>query len=236
MNSRNLRALFLIWLGLSLVPATGVISFDLSALSPGNNGVFPFTYIGAAASLIGVSVGIFYRENKKLWAIPLAIIASNASSIGMINVYEQVFVSLNQITYQYSYWFFIYWSNEETATWTVIGMLWILASAPWWNAKNLRFVVSTLIVFGVSMGTWFLFGMPTSDSGSPLALALNAITRITSQAVLIFLCLPWKLKIRKQEVRDGVNPRPLLPLKGSEQGNDPVNYLQRDSGDRYWKG
>jgi hypothetical protein len=218
MNFRNLGALFLIWLGLSLIPDTGVTRLDLTALSPGNNGVYPYTYVGAAASFVAVALAIYFQENKKLWAIPLAIIAANASSIGMLNVYEQVWVSLNQTAYHYSSWFILYWSNETTATWSIIGMLWVLASAPWWNRKNLRLVLPTLVIFCVSMGIWFLLGMPTANSGSSVGLTLNAISRISSQVILIFLCLPWKLKFSSLTRSPRfMQTRPLLPIKKSEQ-------------------
>jgi hypothetical protein len=158
--------------------------------------VYPFTYIAVAFSFIAVAYIVYKAERRSglknlAWVIPIALLVANASSMGMVYIYEQVFISLYNVTYHSTYWWGIYWSwTQGGAPLTILDMSWVLATIPWWRRENLRMVLVATAIFLISMLVWFEMGFQIVESGNVYAYALNTISRISSQSILFFLVVP----------------------------------------------
>jgi hypothetical protein len=156
------------------------------------NTVYPFTYAGALVSVLGVAVFVFQRERPEMrgaLAVLLGLVVGNLASIGMINCYEQVFVGLRWFTGfghgDSVYWLGQYWGTIPHAGATLAGMLPVLAVLPWARRRNWPGVSFFLGVYAVSMAVWFFHGYPDPQNGTALDYWMNALSRISSQLVLV---------------------------------------------------
>ncbi len=188
---------------------------NLIALHP-DRVIYPFTYVGAGLSFFVPSYYIFKAERKKgkmnfLGSLMLGGLAADISSVGMLNVFEQVFVTFNQFAHHFDYWFIAYWGTPDAALSTVIGLGFVFESMPWWTRLNLRLVFACLALFVGGMIVWYLLGFPSETSGV-LIYSINAITRVSSQMILVLLVLPFKIRIPRREEGGRKNTRQLRIL------------------------
>jgi hypothetical protein len=182
------------WVAVSgIVHPMRLASGNLVLFAPGagwSSTIYPFTYAGVALSLLGVGYFVLRQEGPSLSAFVLASLAAYVSSVGMLNVYEQGFVlGVEASTHSTAFWAF-YWGTPSSFVWTVVGMTWVLAAFPWWQRYNWRLVVPLLGLYLTSMATWYVFGFPGTDSGATWVYAVNAVSRISSQLVLVALVVP----------------------------------------------
>ncbi len=182
---------------------------NLIALHP-DRVIYPFTYVGAGLSFFVLFYYIFKAERKKgkmnfLGSLMLGGLVADISSVGMLNVFEQVFVTFNQFAHHSDYWFIAYWGTPAAALSTAIGLGFVFESMPWWTRRNLMPVFASLALFAGGIVVWYLLGFPSETSGV-LIYSINAITRISSQMVLVLLVLPFKIRIPRREMRAGGVP------------------------------
>jgi len=156
------------------------------------NTVYPFTYVGVAASVLGVAIFIYLKERPQLGillAVLLGLVVGNLASIGMINCYEQVFVGLRWFTGfghgDSVYWMGLYWGNYQEAGMTLAGMIPVLAILPWARWRNWPGISLCLGVYAISMGIWFFHGYPDPQNGDALDYWMNGVSRIASQLALV---------------------------------------------------
>ena len=176
--------------------------------------IYPFTYIGAGLSFFIPFYLIFRAERKTgkmnfLSSLMLGGLVADISSVGMLNIFEQVFVTFNQLAHHFDFWFVAYWGTPEAALSTIIGLSFVFESMPWWRKLNLKLVFTCLALFVGGMIAWYLIGFPSETSGI-LVYGINAITRISSQVVLVFLVLPFKISIPRREKESKENPASIL--------------------------
>jgi hypothetical protein len=194
---------FLIWFDVAaataiLHPGSDPLGHTVFQVPPNSNTVYPFTYVGAAASVVGVAVCVFRRERASMPAIAavlLGLLVGNLASIGMINCFEQVFLGLRYLTpwnhAAAEYWLVLDWWNSATgAGVTAGGMLAVLAVLPWSRRQNLPGVVACLAVYTASMMIWFFHGYAGPQSGDALDFWMNAVARVASQLALVAAVLP----------------------------------------------
>jgi hypothetical protein len=194
---------FVIWFDVAaatalLHPGSDAVGHTVFQVPPNSNTVFPFTYIAAAASVLGVIICVFRRERGGMPAVAAAFIAllvGNLASIGMINCFEQVFLGLRYFTvWNHSAaanYLILYWWNSATgAGITAGGMLVVLAVLPWSRRQNWPGVLVCLGVYGVCMATWFLHGYGDPQSGDALDYWMNAAARVASQLAVVAAVLP----------------------------------------------
>ncbi len=175
---------------------------NLIALHP-DRVIYPFTYLGAGLSFFVPLYYIFKAERKKgkmnfLLSLILGGLVADISSVGMLNVFEQVFVTFNQFAYHSDFWFVAYWGTPAAALSTLMGLGFVFESMPWWRRLNLKLVFTCLALFVGGMIVWYLIGFPSETSGV-VTYSINAITRISSQMVLVFLVLPFKIGVPRRE-------------------------------------
>jgi len=195
--------IFVIWFDIAAAtaifhPASDPLGRTIFKVAPNANTVYPFTYFGAAASVLGVAICVFRRERAGmpvLAAAVLAFLVGNLASIGMINCFEQAFVGLRYFTvWNHSaaaYWLTLYWWNSVTGAGTTAGgMLVVLAVLPWCRRQNWPGVATCLGIYGVCMATWFLHGYADPQNGDALAYWMNASARVASQMAVVASVLP----------------------------------------------
>ncbi len=205
MNERRLRIIFGAWLFVS-VPAliwfdntTAIALFHLSKDEAGNlifinvsgqqrTGIYPFTLLAALLSLIGIGYFVYIKE-RKLWAIPVAALVARASTLGMINLYEQVYVGLGSLVWTDNVWSKYYGRDLSEGLWTIVNVLWVITSLPWWDRRNLKLAGGCFLSYLAVMLVWFSVGYPPVESGSTAAYVLNAISRFLSQGTQVLLVL-----------------------------------------------
>jgi hypothetical protein len=108
---------------------------NLLMFPPTNRVIYPFTYVGAGLSFCFLFYFIYKEERKTgkvnfLYSLMLGGLIADISSVGMLNVFEQLFVTFNQLAYHFDYWFIAYWGTPEAALSTIIGLSFVLVSAP----------------------------------------------------------------------------------------------------------
>ena len=156
------------------------------------NTVYPFTYAAVATSFLGVSWFVFSQERGRLPRVPallLAVLVANLASIGMIDVYEQLFVTLMFYSpglHTYGvYGFQLYWGSAGAAAGTAGGLLIALTVVPWARRENWPGVLLCLGLGAVAFGVWFASGFATPSSGGELAYGLNAVSRVAFQLAVV---------------------------------------------------
>jgi hypothetical protein len=148
--------------------------------------IYPFTLVSALVSLIGVTYYIFRRE-KKWWAIPIGLLAARAVTLGMINLYEQIFIGLGQIVWKVDIWSRYYGGDPSNLMWTILAILWNITTLPWWQRKNAKPAAICFGLFLVVMLIWLLTGYHPVESGNYAAYVLNATSRLLSQTTQVIL-------------------------------------------------
>lgn len=160
----------------------GRLVFKSASLGSGvGKSIYPFTYLAAAVSLVGITYYI-YKAEKQWWAIPIGFLAARAATLGMINLYEQIFVVVGS-----DVWWRYYGKDWSTIMWTALGVVWVLTAVPWWQRKNFKPAAICFVSYMVVMFIWLLVGHPTVESGSAVAYLLNAASRLLSQATQVIL-------------------------------------------------
>ncbi len=162
-----------------------------------SNTVFPFTYVGVTASVLGVAWCIARREIPsmgKLPAIAVGLLVGNAVSVGMLDAYEQVYVGLGclqgsthaicvaELTY--------YWGSVGAVGYTLTGLALLLILLPWVRPRNWPGGFSLLLLCGAFFAVWVAAGYASPPHGSALDYWMNAGSRIASQLSLV--ALVWK--------------------------------------------
>ena len=156
------------------------------------NTVYPFTYAGVAASFFGVLYFVFSQERRRTsrpLALLLAVLVANLASIGMVDCYEQVFVSLmflspNLHTYGVT-GLHLYWGSAGSAASTAGGLLIVLAVVPWSRRGQWPGVLLCLAIVAVAFAVWFFTGFTEPAGGSGLSYAMNAVSRVAAQLALV---------------------------------------------------
>ena len=190
---------FLFWFDYAAVsaifhPQLGPAGRTVFQVQGYSNTVYPFTYAGAALSLVGVACFVFRQERAELGLVVaalLGLLVGNIASIGMINCYEQVFVGLLYYTeFGHAagiYWLGYYWGQVGLAGSTLAGMIPVVAAVPWGRRRNWPGVSLFLGIYAISMGVWFLHGYTPPQSGDAIDYWANAVSRVSSQLVLVAL-------------------------------------------------
>lgn len=204
-------------LGLWLATCTAlVIYFDVLAITalfhvgsdaagqavlqagPDSNTIFPFTYIGAGLSALGVAICV-YRQERAALSVPAAgligVLVGNIAAIGTLVWFEEAFLVLRTFTaWNHSaavYWLTQNWANTATGAGLTVGaMLLALVVLPWSRRRNWPGVVACLVGYGVFMGLWFANGFADPQSGDLLDYLLNAGARVASQLAVVAAVLP----------------------------------------------
>ncbi len=156
------------------------------------NTVYPFTYVGVAASLVGVAWFVYAQERDRIpkWgAALLGVLVANVASIGMIDVYEQAFVTLGYFTPQShasdAVWLQLYWGNPSAAAGTFGGMVIVLSILPWVRKRNWPGVALCGALTGVVFAVWFARGFWFPPNGDAADYWMNALSRVASQLALV---------------------------------------------------
>jgi hypothetical protein len=205
------RRFFWVWLGSSAllgywyawVAITAVLH---PASDPGGNlvylsnaaghTVYPFTYVAAALGFVGVTLFVYFEERPARSAALLAVLVGYVSAIGMIGLYEQVFlVGLESSTHSTSWWV-ADWGTPGAATWSLIGLTWVIAGLPWWRRANLVLTLPLVAVWIGSIAVWMALGFPSVQSGLGWGYALNTPSRIASELTVVALVTPDSIRIR----------------------------------------
>ncbi len=176
----------LAWFDLTALAGLSNIAWDRAGnlvFRTGSTTIYPFTYAAALLSLVGVSYYIITGE-RRLWAIPSAILAARASTIGAINIYEQIFTGIGSLVWSETVWSRYYGGDFLTFMWGLSGMLWIITITPWIRRVNLKSVAIALGGFAAGMLAWVMTGYQSPDS-SIVAYLLNAATRMLPHVALV---------------------------------------------------
>lgn len=114
---------------------------------------------------------------------------ANIASIGMIDLYEQLFVGLGYFTVHghasSAFWLGHYWGSIGAAAATFGGMLVAFTVLPWSQLRNWPGVALCLGVFGLCMALWFIHGYWGPPNGDSFDYWMNALSRIVSQLALV---------------------------------------------------
>jgi hypothetical protein len=162
--------------------------------------VYPFTYVAAALGVLGVALGVYLAERPSRRAIPLALLVGYVGALGMINLYEQVFlVGLETSTHSNSWWV-VDWGSPGAAVFSFIGVTWVFASLPWWRRANLGLAAPCMALWLGAMGVWMAFGFPPVQSGLGWVYDLNALSRIASAMVPVALAAPEGVRLRSRNL------------------------------------
>ncbi len=225
---------FLIWFDYAaatafLHPAGDPMGRTLFQVPGYSNTVYPFTYAGVAASVLGVSICV-YREERpglpRIAAAVLAFLVGNLASIGMIDTFEQIFVGLRYYTGfghgDSVYWLGQYWGSYQSAGVTLGGMLPVLAVLPWSRRRNWTGVALCLGVYGLAMAVWFLHGYSDPQNGDAIDYGMNALARIASQLALVAAVLPKDALTLIREMAANLtrrfSPAPTAPAEPGQLG------------------
>ena len=148
---------------------------------------YPFTLGATALSFLGVAYYVYRGERGNWWSLPLSALVGLVSTIGMVNLYEQIFVNLADLAWRANWWWVYYGKSMDAFVFALVGVSWVFAALPWWLNENRRAAQRFFLVYLATMVVWLLFGLPGVESGSILAYALNTVSRFFSQATLIVL-------------------------------------------------
>jgi hypothetical protein len=162
--------------------------------------VYPFTYIAAIAGFVGVTFAVYFAERPSRAALVLAPLVGYVSAIGMINVYEQVFLVGLESTTHSSFWWGVDWGTPGAAIFSFLGLTWVLAGLPWWRRANLPLAAPWIALWLGSMALWMGLGFPSVQSGLAWVYALNTVSRVASEMILVALVTPPQLRVRFLEL------------------------------------
>ncbi|MEM4416602.1 MAG: hypothetical protein QXD32_00925 [Nitrososphaerota archaeon] len=201
MNAKTFPLVFMAWL-IASIPS--LAWYDLRAyeallhishdragnivFQSGSTVIYPFTYAAALISLVGVAYYLV-RSERRVLAVPVAILVARASTIGMMNLYEQVFTGVGSAIWQENVWLRYYGSDFITFMWGVSGMLWVITVAPWVRRANLVPVVLVMLGYVLGMVAWILTGYQPPDMNRTSYL-LNTVTRLLPHIALVFAVRP----------------------------------------------
>jgi hypothetical protein len=173
-------------------PGTDAVGNLLFRVPGYSNTVYPFTYAAVAASFVGVALFVYRQERplgSRLYAMVLAGLVANLASVGMIDAYEQVFVTLMLYSARLHPYgvagFQLYWGSVGAAAGTAAGLLLVLVVVPWSRRENAPGVILCLVVAGAAFAAWFFAGFAEPMNGGDLSYAMNATSRIASQLALV---------------------------------------------------
>ena len=203
-----------------------------------SNTVYPFTYVGVAASFLGVTYFVFSRERERSsrpLALLLAVLVANLASVGMVDGYEQVFVALMFLSpnlhFAGVYGVHLYWGTAGATAGTVGGLLLLLIVLPWSSRRNWPGVALCLAVTAIALGVWFLSGFAEPSSDSLLAYSMNALSRVASQLAIVAgvsrtdwvrrLAALWRVHARREVVESLPSPGGSPRVAGSRPGRLP---------------
>lgn len=161
---------------------------------------YPFTLAATALSFVGVSYYVYRAECGRWWSLPLALLVGLVSTVGMVNLYEQVFINFADSVWKTNYWWYYYGNSLGAFLTMLVGVSWVFGAVSWWRSENKRPAVRFFAVYLLSMLVWLVLGMPGVESGSIVSYSLNTISRFFSQATLIVLIakpLPFAGNLRK---------------------------------------
>jgi hypothetical protein len=207
---------------------------NLVLFSPGaGSTVYPFTYVAVALAFLGLSYVVIDQERGTRSRFLLGPLVAYVGCVGMINVYEQVYLLGVAGTTHSTYWWVHDWGTLQVAIYSALGLSWVFASAPWWHRPNLPLAVPLIAVFLGSMAVWIGLGFPSVQTGLGWVYVLNATSRLASELVPVALALPpritakvyTRLPVLRKRAGPSVDddpgaPRPvgLLPRRGTSRG------------------
>jgi hypothetical protein len=242
---------FLAWFDYAAVAAIFHPSTDPAGrtvfLVPGySNTVYPFTYIAAAASVVGVAIFVYRAERREFRWAPgalLALAVGNLASIGMVDCYEQILVGLWWFTgfgHGWSvYWIGRYWGTIPGAGETLAGLVPVLVILPWCQRRNWPGVALCLGVYALSMSVWFFHGLSGPQNGDALDYWMNAVSRGSSQLVLVAAVSSRDVvrllaaRLHKLGQRHSMPPRPSLRADAvaptRDQTSQPIIHTGQSS-------
>ncbi len=201
-KSSALSWMYLLWLVSSAllswwfvwVVVTGIFGFQsdpsghfIFASTGAGKTFYPFTLGVTALSFFGVTYYVYRAERGRWWSLPLSALVGLVSTIGMVNLYEQVFINFADLAWRANWWWFYYGRSIDSFVWTLVGVSWVFAALPWWLKSNRRTAEHFFLTYLATMLVWLLFGMPGVETRSILAYVLNTLSRFFSQATLIVL-------------------------------------------------
>ncbi|MCI4356059.1 MAG: hypothetical protein L3K18_02790 [Thermoplasmata archaeon] len=212
-QTRRLQLVYLVWVVTSALLTYWFVEVILNGLlhvgsDVGGNLVFqstpqqvpfyPFTLAAALLSFVGVTYFVLRAEGVRWWSVLLALVVAEVSTVGMINLYEQLFIVPMQLASHNWYWINYYWGGLGFAAATILGISWVLAGLPWWRRENARWAGGVFGAYLATMLVWLAIGFPSVESGSWAAYLLNTVSRLLSQATLVVLVADprWVARLR----------------------------------------
>jgi hypothetical protein len=174
--------------------AGGNLVFASSAAS---TTVYPFTYFAAIGGFLALTLTVAVRGHRSNVLYLAAPIVAYVSIVGMINVYEQVFLAGLETTTHSVWWWTNDWGTLGSAGFSILGLSWSLAAFPWWRRANLVLAGPLVALFLGTMGIWILLGFPPVESGIPWVYALNAVSRVAATFIPVALTTPesWRERL-----------------------------------------
>ncbi len=143
--------------------------------------IYPFTYAAAILSLAGVAY--YIQKGLGGWiGLFAGVLVGVIATLGMIALYEHTFLKLGDLVWEPKFWDAVY-GTSFGRTVAVMELSWNLATLPWWKRKNLAPAAMVYAAYLGLMLAWLGTGFKPIESGDPVAYALNAATRLLSQAV-----------------------------------------------------
>src|SRR5271155_5450122 len=127
--------------------------------------VYPFTYLAVAMAFVGLSYFVIRQEGRSRGSYLLGPLVAYVGCVGMINLYEQVYLLGALSSTRSTYWLSRDWGAPPVAIFSFLGLTWVLASAPWWHRQNLSLAVPLIALFVVSMAIWIGLGFPSVSAG-----------------------------------------------------------------------
>ncbi len=165
-------------------PSGHLIFYSAGAGKP----FYPFTLAATALSFVGVTYYVYKAERGAWWSLPLALLVALVSTVGMVNLYEQVFINFADLVWGASIWWQFYGNSIGTFVGMLVGVSWVFAALPWWRSENRGLRRNVFFeAYLLTMLVWLMLGMPSVELGTVQAYVLNALSRFLSQATLIVL-------------------------------------------------
>ena len=183
---------------------------------------YPFTYAAAAVAMIGIAVAIYFAEKPRRDAIVIALLASYLTCVGMINLYEQVFLACTAAATHSTYWWTVDFGSVDATIFTVIGIAWLGASAPWWRRENAKLAAILAGLFGAAMLAWLAIGFPIVEQGNPLVYLLNTVSRFASELIPLSLVLPPRYTAKLFAAPRWLKTRLAWKVRAESTGSNPI--------------
>jgi hypothetical protein len=171
------------------VDSAGNLRFQVPGYT---NTVYPFTYVGVATSVVGVAAFVFRQERTAIGrgaAAALGLVVGNLASIGMLDVYEQVFIGLGYFTAHGRadsiFWLNAYWGTPGDAGFTLGGLLVVATVLPWSRRSNLPGVTMLAALSAGFLALWFVHGFWGPPNGDAFDYWMNGLSRGSTQLILV---------------------------------------------------